>query len=69
MEKPKIYIGNDHGGYALKVALVKYLTEKSYTVEDVCCYSEDIVRYPYFAAKVAKAVLFGRLGKIQKQAW
>ncbi len=57
MEKPKIYIGNDHGGYALKVALVKYLTEKGYTVEDVGCYSEDIVRYPYFAAKVAKAVL------------
>lgn len=57
MKKPKIYIGNDHGGYALKVALVKYLTDKGYTVEDVGCYSEDIVRYPYFAAKVAKAVL------------
>ncbi len=57
MEKPKIYLGNDHGGYALKVALVKYLTEKGYTVEDVGCYSEDIVRYPYYAAKVAKAVL------------
>ncbi|WP_428664315.1 ribose 5-phosphate isomerase B [Runella sp.] len=57
MKKPNIYIGNDHGGYTLKVALVNYLTEKGYEVEDVGCHSEDIVRYPYYAAKVAKAVL------------
>lgn len=57
MQKPTIYIGNDHGGYALKMSLVTYLTEKGYCVEDVGCYSEDIVRYPYYAAKVVKAVL------------
>lgn len=57
MEKPTLYIGNDHGGYALKVSIVKYLTEKGYTVEDMGCYSEDIVRYPHYAAKVVKAVL------------
>lgn len=57
MEKPQLFIGNDHGGYALKVALVNYLTEKGYAIDDVGCDSEAIVRYPYYAARVAKAVL------------
>ncbi|GAB2603388.1 ribose 5-phosphate isomerase B [Spirosoma areae] len=57
MEKPQLFIGCDHGGYALKVALVRYLTEKGYTVTDVGCDSEAIVRYPLYAASVAKAVL------------
>ncbi len=57
MTKPKIFIGNDHGGYTLKAALVKYLLEKGYEVENFGCNSEEIVRYPYYAAKVANAVL------------
>lgn len=57
MEKPQLFIGNDHGGYTLKVELVRYLTEKGYTVQDFGCDSEAIVRYPYYAARVAKAVL------------
>jgi len=57
MEKPALFIGNDHGGYALKVALVKYLTEKGYAVNDVGCHSEAIVRYPFYAAEVTKSVL------------
>lgn len=57
MEKEKIFIGNDHGGYTLKVALVKYLNLKGYEVVDFGCPSTDIVRYPYYAAKVATAVL------------
>lgn len=52
----RIIIGNDHGGYALKTALVKALREKGHEVEDIGCHSEDIVRYPYYAAKVATAV-------------
>ena len=63
MEKSTLYIGNDHGGYALKVSLVKYLTDKGYAVEDMGCYSEDIVRYPHYAAKVVKAVLANESAK------
>ena len=31
----KISIGCDHGGYALKEHLKKYLTEKGYEIQDV----------------------------------
>jgi ribose 5-phosphate isomerase B len=57
MENSQLVIGSDHGGYVLKVALVKYLTEKGYAVTDMGCHSEEIVRYPYYAAQVANAVL------------
>lgn len=57
MEKPELFIGNDHGGYTLKVPLVNYLIDKGYTVHDLGCHSEAIVRYPYYAAEVTKAVL------------
>lgn len=56
MKETKIIIGNDHGGYDLKVAIVKYLGEKGYTIEDIGSHSDKIVRYPYYAAKVAHAV-------------
>jgi len=56
MEKETILIGNDHGGYALKVALVAHLREQGYPVEDVGSHSEAIVRYPYYGAAVASAI-------------
>lgn len=56
MDKKKIMIGNDHGGYALKLVLVKHLKANGYDVEDVGCDSEEIVRYPYYASKVSRAV-------------
>jgi ribose 5-phosphate isomerase B len=59
MEKRKIIIGNDHGGYQLKKALVSYLKEKGYEVSDVGSHSEEIVRYPYYASRVATAVAAG----------
>lgn len=52
----KIYIGNDHGGYALKEVLLKRLEELCVEYVDVGTDSADIVRYPYFAARVAGAV-------------
>ncbi len=51
-----IYIGNDHGGYALKRILIERLKELKIPYVDVGTDSESIVRYPYFAAKVAAAV-------------
>ena len=55
----KILIGNDHGGYRLKKYLLAYLEENGYDVTDVGCHSEEIVRYPYFAARVAREVAEG----------
>lgn len=52
----KVYIGNDHGGYALKRVLIEKLEELAIPYVDVGTHSEDIVRYPYYAAEVAGAV-------------
>lgn len=59
MNEKKIWIGNDHGGYELKLKVVEFLEQKGYTVHDVGTGSVEIVRYPYFAAKVAGAVSKG----------
>ncbi|MCY7350646.1 MAG: ribose 5-phosphate isomerase B [Cytophagaceae bacterium] len=63
MEKSPIFIGNDHGGYTLKVALVAHLREQGYPVGDVGSHSEDIVRYPYYGAAVASAISSGRASR------
>ncbi len=59
MNSARIWIGNDHGGYALKAEIIEYLKEKNIEVEDVGSDSGEIVRYPYYAAKVAGAVSRG----------
>jgi ribose 5-phosphate isomerase B len=56
-------IGNDHGGYRLKVAVVEYLLSRGIEVEDIGTDSEEIVRYPYYAAKVARAVGIGAVDR------
>ena len=60
MDKKAIWIANDHGGFALKQILCAYLAERSIAYHDAGCASEDIVRYPYYAARVACAVRDGR---------
>lgn len=54
-----IYIGNDHGGYQLKQKIIARLEVMGLSYTDVGCESENIVRYPYYAAKVASAVSQG----------
>ncbi len=54
-----VLIANDHGGYALKLKVVEYLAEKGIPYRDLGCDSTDIVRYPYYAAKVARAISLG----------
>lgn len=61
MDGKTIWIGNDHGGYELKLAILDQLTQKKIDYVDVGCYSTDIVRYPYFAAKVAQAISKGEI--------
>ena len=56
MEDNAIWIGNDHGGYDLALQVIEHLTELGSPAHHVGAYSTDIVRYPYFAAKVASAV-------------
>jgi len=59
MNKKAIWIGNDHGGYELKQHILEYLTRKGIPYHDAGTDSTEIVRYPYFAAKVAGAVSRG----------
>jgi ribose 5-phosphate isomerase B len=60
----RLAIANDHGGYELKMKLLPYLEEEEkLSVIDFGCFSTDIVRYPYYAAKVCNAVLDGEADK------
>ena len=59
----KIAIACDHGGYVLKVAVVKHLEEKGYEVTDFGCDSTDSVDYPAYARKVAETVAAGEADK------
>ena len=60
MSGNELWIGNDHGGYELKLQIVDYLKNKGIPVHDAGTDSTEIVRYPYFAAQVAGAVSEGR---------
>ena len=55
----RIWIGNDHGGYELKRKLLAYLDERGIPYEDLGSDSGEIVRYPHYAVRVAKAVSDG----------
>jgi ribose 5-phosphate isomerase B len=59
----KIMIGNDHGGYSLKKIIVKSLYARSIEVKNIGADSEEIVRYPYYASLVAKAVMTGEVDR------
>ena len=58
-DSSKIWIGNDHGGYELKRKFVAFLQERGIPFEDAGAHSSDIVRYPHYAVRVAKAVSDG----------
>ncbi len=54
-----IWIGNDHGGYDLKMRVLEHLVAQEIAVHNVGCDSKERVRYPIFAARVASAVSRG----------
>lgn len=56
----KIWIGNDHGGYEMKMQLIDYLVKNGYDVSNVGTDSAEIVRYPYYAREVSMAVSKGK---------
>ncbi|MBI5879870.1 MAG: ribose 5-phosphate isomerase B [Chloroflexi bacterium] len=57
-----VAIGSDHGGFAMKEALKKFLIESGYKLTDVGTNGTEAVDYPDFAYAVAKMVADG-------QAW
>ena len=58
-----IAIGCDHGGYELKLEVIKHLKEKGFEVKDFGCDSTNSVDYPDYAYPVAKAVANGECEK------
>lgn len=51
-----IAIGGDHAGFEYKSAIIKYLEELGYTVQNFGTDSSDSVDYPDFAHPTASAV-------------
>ncbi len=58
-----IAIGCDHGGYALKQAIIKHLEKRGMEFKDMGAYSEASCDYPVFAKAVARAVAGGECDK------
>ncbi len=63
MDNKPIWIGNDHGGYELKNKLIDFLQNKNIEVKNIGSGSAEIVRYPYYAARVAEAVSNGTIDR------
>ncbi|MGH9351565.1 MAG: ribose 5-phosphate isomerase B [Terriglobia bacterium] len=55
-EKPKVALGSDHAGFALKESVRRYLQGLGYEVEDCGTHSEQPADYPDYAKKVAERV-------------
>lgn len=63
MDKIKIAIGSDHGGFEYKASIIKALQVKGYDVVDIGTYSPESCDYPIIAKKVARAVAKGDFEK------
>lgn len=58
-----IALGCDHGGYELKLEIIKYLEKKGLEYKDFGCDSLQSVDYPIYARKVGQAILDGECEK------
>lgn len=54
-----IAIGSDHGGYELKLEVIKHLEEQGFAVKDFGCDSTASCDYPIYGKQVAEAVASG----------
>lgn len=63
MKLDEIWIGNDHGGYEMKLSIAAYLRERQIPCRDIGCDSTEIVRYPYYAVTVAQAVSEAKISR------
>lgn len=50
-----VFLGSDHGGFALKEHLAAFLTKAGYLVRDLGTHGTDSADYPDFAMLVAQA--------------
>lgn len=53
MEKLKIAIGSDHGGFELKAKIAEYLESKGIEIKDFGTFTNESCDYPVFAKEVA----------------
>ncbi len=58
-----IVIGNDHGGFELKLEIIKYLESKGYDYIDLGSKDTTAVDYPIYGKKVAEYVLNNKNAK------
>lgn len=58
-----IALGCDHGGFALKEAIIEYLKEKGMEYKDFGCYDTSSCDYPNFGKPAAQAVASGECEK------
>ena len=63
MENKTLAIGCDHGGFALKQEIVKYLTDRKIEFKDFGCYNEESCDYTDYGKAVAQAVANGEYDK------
>lgn len=52
----KVYLANDHAGFETKGLITRICRERGMEVVDMGTESTEIVRYPYYAARVAEKV-------------
>ena len=58
-----IAVGSDHGGFALKKAILAHLEKRGLEYKDFGTWSEESCDYPDFGKAVAKAVATGECEK------
>jgi ribose 5-phosphate isomerase B len=58
-----IAVGSDHGGFALKKAILAHLEKRGLEYKDFGTWSEESCDYPDFGKAVAKAVAAGECEK------
>lgn len=63
MEKVKIAIGSDHGGFRLKGVIIEHLKSKGFETKDFGTFDEQACDYPDIAYKVAENVSKGLYNK------
>ena len=58
-----IALGCDHGGFALKQEIMRFLEEKKISYRDCGTYTKDSCDYPEYARKVAEQIRSGECEK------
>ena len=58
-----IALCSDHGGFALKSAIIKHLENRGLEYKDYGCYNTDSCDYPVFGRAAAEAVADGTCDK------